>query len=111
MKKSELTQILTILRNNYNNFAFDDFKEALWFDMLKDLPDGAGLANVRQHIMTNKYPPTIADIRQVESNNYQQLRVETAERFAELEQWKREAVPLPEHLIPKSLRSGGEDDE
>lgn len=63
MKKSELIQILTILRNTYNNFTFDDFKENLWFDLLQDLPDGTGLANVREHVMSNKYPPTIADIR------------------------------------------------
>ncbi|WP_256846871.1 replicative helicase loader/inhibitor [Paenibacillus sp. Pae108] len=107
MKKSEFLQIIAIIRNNYNNFLFDDLKEALWFDLLKDLPDGAGLANVRRHIMTSKYPPTIADIRQqAEVNHYDQLRIQTAERFAEMERWKQEAVPLPEHLIPKSLTRG-----
>lgn len=85
----------------------------VWFERLASFDFRTALSNLDHHIDSNDFFPTIAAIKganREQSTNYDQLRLETAERFAELERWKREAVPLPEHLIPKSLRSGGDSD-
>ncbi|WP_246183695.1 replicative helicase loader/inhibitor [Paenibacillus methanolicus] len=82
----------------------------LWVFMLADIPFSQAQANLKQHILTSRFPPTIADVSGVESGvtvDYEQLRLETAARFAEMDRWEQVALPAcPDHLRPKLLCSG-----
>ena len=66
MDKKEFTTLIATLKASYNSKDFLATKEqiAVWFEMLKDLPYNVASYSVQKHIMTNKYPPTIAEIRQ-----------------------------------------------
>lgn len=64
MKKAETVKVMTTIAANYRNFDVDDFKVELWYDMLKDLPFPLVMASVKMVMMSSKYPPTIAEIRE-----------------------------------------------
>lgn len=45
------------------NFLPDDWSVKLWYRMLQDIPYETLNLAVQRHISTNRYPPTIADLR------------------------------------------------
>ena len=68
MKRSELLQVLTLIKSNYR-YVFKDMSEDeyelmrnSWWDCLKDYSFGAVLNAVKLALLKNTYPPTIADI-------------------------------------------------
>lgn len=66
----------------------------LWIEMLSDVPQSVALHNLKHHIKTSKWSPTIADIRANTSAANNLLRVETQERLRLMEFWEQNAVPL-----------------
>lgn len=46
------------------NFLPDDKSVQVWYAMLKDIPQDVLNVAVQRHIMTSKYPPTIAELRE-----------------------------------------------
>lgn len=46
------------------NFLPDEYSIKTWYKFLNDLPCDIATACVERYIATNKYPPTIADIRE-----------------------------------------------
>ena len=67
MEREEIKQILGIIYSVYQpNLLPPMTKELLgvWHELLQDLPVQAVKASVAAWITTNKYPPTIADIRE-----------------------------------------------
>lgn len=82
----------------------------LWILMMKDVPFASAAQGMRQHIMTNKFPPTIAEIAQAQRQvEYERLRAETAAQFAEMDQNDQLAIDCPAHLVPRFLKSGVSD--
>ena len=66
MTRKEFSQIAMTLRTAYStNKDFLATADSLdvWFEMLKDLPCQAASYAVQRHIMTSRWPPTIAEIR------------------------------------------------
>lgn len=68
MKRSELVQVLTLIKANYR-YVFKDMSEGeynamrnSWWECLKDYPTESVLNAVKLSLMKNAYPPTIADI-------------------------------------------------
>lgn len=68
MKRTELIQVITLIKANYR-YVFKDMSEEeyeamrnSWWDCLKDYPFGAVLNAVKLALLKNTYPPTIADI-------------------------------------------------
>lgn len=68
MKRSELVQVLTLIKANYR-YIFKDMSEGeyeamrnSWWDCLKDYPTESVLNAVKLALLKNAYPPTIADI-------------------------------------------------
>ena len=66
MTKDEFTKLAKILRTVYTADKFLQTKEALeiWYRLLQDIPYQPALAAVELYITSNKFPPTIADIRE-----------------------------------------------
>ncbi|MGF7050391.1 hypothetical protein J2T13_004929 [Paenibacillus sp. DS2015] len=100
MNKLEVAKLYKVIKKRYSNF--DASLEAVEDDlgMLKDIPYEIARANVRQHIMTNDFPPKISQIRGRlgEQLERQRMREETQSYFAQLELWKRTAVPPPDGM-------------
>jgi Loader and inhibitor of phage G40P. len=96
MTRNELNKLFLIINNAYQNFAIDEVKMAFWHNMLEDFSFEIALSNLRHHVYSEKYPPTIADIRKppldVELTNYLQLKEATQHRLKLMEEWHHRAV-------------------
>ena len=55
----------------------------VWYEMLKDLPYELAQLSIQKHMMTEKFPPTIADIRAGVRN----IKARPEEDMSELEAW------------------------
>ena len=62
--QAEIVALLKIISKAYPAFEVDRDRTALFVDMLSDIPLDALKASCRQHIATNKFPPTIAELRE-----------------------------------------------
>ena len=63
MTKEEFLIISRAIRAVYPNMLADDGAKDVWFSMLSDLPYTQVSVALQTHMMTSKYPPTIADLR------------------------------------------------
>lgn len=83
----------------------DAVKTEIWLNLLQDLPFERASSNLREHIRTNAFVPTPADIigqKDPEAfTDYNRMRLETAERKAELQEWKQLAIDCPDRLLLK----------
>lgn len=70
MKIDEFGSVLKTIKANYANFNVLDTKETImiWFEFLKDIPEDDLKRAVVTYIATEKFPPTIADIRRLAIN-------------------------------------------
>jgi len=101
----EVRKLFLLIQNAYNSFAWDDVKVKIWAEMLADTPFDLAMTNLRQHIMSEPYPPTIADIRRggsEEKSNVPGVE-ETRQWLREVDRMRERAVPMPEH-VRKELR-------
>ena len=79
----------------------------LWVLLMKETPFSTAQRRMREHIMSNKFPPTIADIVRIESQpDHLTLISETEFRLADMERQEQLAIECPEHLIPRFLKDG-----
>lgn len=65
MKTEEWTTLVKALKSVYTspNFLPDEWSVKLWYSMLKDIPYEVLNIGIQRYIGTNRYPPTIADLR------------------------------------------------
>ncbi len=65
MTIEQFTVLVKAMKTAYQspNFIADDYAVKLWYSMLKDSPYEALNIAIQRHIATNRYPPTIADLR------------------------------------------------
>jgi len=66
--KQEIGNIFGLIITAYENIKLTEEKLSLWAELLADLDYQATLTATKKYIQANKFPPTIADIR----NYYQQ---------------------------------------
>ncbi|NIK24236.1 hypothetical protein [Paenibacillus lupini] len=88
----------------------------LWVEMLDDIPYAKGIRNIREHVRSSKFPPTIADIVRHDPEqftNQNQLQSEMNHRIALMDQWERDSSDsIPEHvrkrleLVQQRIKSG-----
>lgn len=69
MTDKEFAILLKGIRSAYPNYKICDTEQSfeMWFRMLQDLEYQAAINGIKAYIMTNKFPPSIADIRQCTS--------------------------------------------
>jgi hypothetical protein len=102
-------KLLALISSAYPMVELTDEQDRLWTEMLSDVPFERAQRNLREHIRSSRFPPTVADIVRHDPNqfvNYERLKEETALRFEQMDEWEQQAVPLPERLQPKLLRGG-----
>ena len=62
MNKLQTNQILTTIAAVHQNFDINEFKQGIWYELLKDIElKHAGVA-LMEMLKTSKYPPTPAEI-------------------------------------------------
>ncbi|CAM3708313.1 replicative helicase loader/inhibitor [Cohnella lubricantis] len=98
MDRADVIELFIELKTAYPNFDDSDENIDLHFKYLKDFPFGDAMKNVEKHILTERFPPTIADIRgRLGDLADSQRSKEAAESFAaQIELWKRNAAPPPD---------------
>jgi hypothetical protein len=67
MTKSEFAQIASALKTFYvrDNFLPNNEAMTLWYEELKDIPYQIARPVTHKWVQTNKFPPTIAEIREM----------------------------------------------
>ncbi|WP_162463102.1 replicative helicase loader/inhibitor [Paenibacillus psychroresistens] len=100
MNKAEVAELLKPIKRNYPNFDASIEVVEHYHKYLQDFPFELAQYNVDQHIMTEKYAPTVAHIRGqlAEQTQHEQLREEAINMTAQIEEWKLTAVPMPSHV-------------
>ena len=65
MNKAEFAQIVMALQTYYprENLLKTSQEAALWYDMLEDIPYSTAEIGIKKWVMTNKWSPSISDIR------------------------------------------------
>ncbi|MBP1944638.1 replicative helicase loader/inhibitor [Cytobacillus luteolus] len=87
MTKREVAKILTQISITYKNrFSCEDPKEKLdiWYEMLCDQDYEAVMRNLNQHIKTNRFVPTIAELRVPEQETGSRYNYEAIEDMRKL---------------------------
>jgi len=69
MTTTEWALLVKALKSAYpsQNFLPDEWSVKVWYSLLKDVPYEALNIAIQRHISTNKYPPTIAELRSLTS--------------------------------------------
>lgn len=85
MTRDEFKILVKAMKAVYAQPTFLPDQDAfnVWYGMLKDIPYGLANLAVQKHIMTEKFPPTIADIRSQASC----ITTRPEETMTELEAW------------------------
>ncbi|MGO4181837.1 replicative helicase loader/inhibitor [Paenibacillus sp. TAF43_2] len=101
MKQTETAQLLAVIKTAYQNFLVTDQAVRLWHEYMKEISFSSAQKNLQEHIRSNRFPPTIADIVRHDPNQFtdhQRLELETEERFALMDEWEQKATDIPEHV-------------
>lgn len=97
MNRAEVIDLFIEIKQEYPQFNDSDEEIDRHLKYLKDFPFEAALHNVEQHIMTNKWPPGISEIRGSLGEQIERDRMKsfTQEYFAERARAREEACPPP----------------
>lgn len=87
MTQQEFSVIVKAIKAVYPTMLADDGAKDVWYSMLADLPYKQVSAALQAHMMTSKYPPTIADLRENKADT----------GLSEMEAWA---------MVRKALRNG-----
>lgn len=76
MTKIETAQMLALISAAYPRFEMRESEKTLsvWHEMLKDMPGDVVSVAVKRMISTQKFPPSIADIREAVAASVQQAK-------------------------------------
>lgn len=97
MTKQEFMQIAGALKTYYpkDSLLPNEQAVALWYDLLKDLEYRETVAAIKKWVMNNKWPPTIAEIREA---------VKTQRQTAEIENFTRLCLRAGQQISENSPR-------
>lgn len=111
MEKKETAKLLAVIKTAFPNFEITEPVARLWVEFMEGVPFERAQKNLKTHINTSKFPPTIADIVRVEESTThgEALLLEGERRLEEFERWKLEAVDPPEHLLRRNRRKPHDD--
>ena len=104
MNKSETIKLFTLINNTYDIFEISEEKLELWTYMLSDQDFEDVVANFKEHVKREKYPPAISELRGASplraNAGYLDKNV-----VLRLEGMKSEALKrIPEEYIPDFIK-------
>lgn len=62
MNKLQTNKILTTIAAVHQNFDINEFKQGIWYELLKDIEFNHAGAALMKALKESKFPPTPADI-------------------------------------------------
>lgn len=68
MNREQVKEVFKILAYAYPRFEVSSEKIDFWHKFLTDQNPVTIMKNVERHVMSNPFPPTIADLREVKRN-------------------------------------------
>lgn len=71
MNREQVKEVFRLLKNVYPQFEVTTEKLDTWTSLLKDQNPAVIMRNAERHVMDNKFPPTIADLREKNHAAYQ----------------------------------------
>lgn len=89
MKREQVIEVFKLIKNVYPNFEVSTEKVDIWTGLLKGQNPAVIMKNTEQYILTQKFAPTIADLRE----NTSEAR--NNDILDQVKQWEREAVGKP----------------
>lgn len=97
MKRAQVIDLLYKIAEEYAQVEISDPEIERLYDNLKDFPFDVACENVRQHVLTNPWPPKIAQIRggAGDLRDQRKSKNQTAEYFAERDKAQAAAKPMP----------------
>lgn len=93
MTRDEVIRLFKLLSDFYPNFDVSTEKVNSWTWAMKKMDFDRVMAKAQEHVQTNKFPPTIAEIAA-----YAPEKNETLEK---MKQWKKEAELVPPEVKMK----------
>lgn len=89
MKQTDTAKMLIIIKTAYPNFEVNESTPKLWHEFMQHMDFEKAQRNLREHIMSNRFPPTIADIvRYDPEKERERLRIESFNRDVAAMQWE-----------------------
>lgn len=106
MNRAEVAELFKKIKRAYSSFDVMDIEKVdEWQSYLKNVSLEVALENLRRHIATEKFPPTIAELSRPldpeKTDNelyHERLREAAIQRLEEIEAWRKKAVPPPAHV-------------
>ncbi|TVX93021.1 replicative helicase loader/inhibitor [Paenibacillus agilis] len=111
MNRAEVFELMIEIKANYPNFDTSDEEAERYYSFLQDFPLDAAMENIRRHILTDEFPPKIANIRGKLGEQLERKRAQeaTEDYFAQLEVARLNAAPPPPGNLEKIKRMLGVD--
>lgn len=97
MTRDDVIEIVAELIENYPSFDDSEANIDRHYKYLHDFSFDAAMKNVQEYIKTNRFPPTIADIRGRlgDQMDAQRSKEAAAAHFANLDAWGAAGSPPP----------------
>lgn len=89
MDRKQVIEVFKLLKSVYPNFDVSTEKVDIWTRLLKDQNPAIVMKNAERYVLTQKYPPTIADLRETNTES------RSDDFLKKIRQWEREAVGKP----------------
>lgn len=83
MNKEQTFEVLEYLEQSYGQFGFDQKKLDTWAHTMRGMDFKRVMAKAEEHVMTNRFPPSIAEIAAYAPPKNEHLE--------QMEQWKRDS--------------------
>lgn len=70
MKFDDFIKLVKGMKSVYtkDNFLPDEYSIKMWYKLLQDIPYDVLNVSIQRYMLTNKFPPTIADLRETAAN-------------------------------------------
>ena len=89
MNKEQVFEALKLISDTYPNFELTQSKIDTWARLLKDQNPAVIMRNTESYVLSQKFPPTIADLREVK------LEARSNDFLKKVARWESEASGKP----------------
>src|SRR5690625_837874 len=90
MNREQVIELFKLIRDVYPNFEVDTQKVNTWTRLMKGMDFKRVMAKAEEHVQSNRFPPTIAEISAYAPEENKHLQ--------KIKQWEREAGQVPDHV-------------
>jgi hypothetical protein len=79
--KKDTLELFKFLKSVFPQFEVDQYKIDTWTKLLANQNPATVMKNAERHVLESKFPPTIADLREVYHPSYHTNIIETVARW------------------------------